>query len=214
MAEKPKGFFKKTENFWYHYKIVVLIVLFFLCSALFLTADYLKKKDPDMVLAYAGASYGDESQFARAEDAFKAIIGDLNGDGKIQLNYRFMFIRGENITSSDLDKQQGFNYSFLDKNVRLYIIEDALFSEKQLYFEPLEDILPAESLAGGLKNLEGQVCAIPLADKPVAEAMDFNRPELYVAVKRIMDPERNNELVHRQHEKAKEVLKYIAEGEK
>jgi len=29
-----------------------------------------------------------------------------------------------------------------------------------------------------------------------------------------MDPERNNELVHRQHEKAKEVLKYIAEGEK
>ncbi len=215
MSEKPRGFKKKLENFWYHYKIVVLIVLFFVCSALYLGMDFIRKQDPDMVLTYVSREYGDESQFARAEDDFLRIIGDLNGDGKKKLNYRFCVLKEglAQMYSFGLDQEQAFNYSFLDKNVRLYIIEDTFFKEKQAYFEPLAALLPAEALAGGLQNEEGQVCAISLADKPVAQRMHFDRPELYVAVKRIMDTEKNDELVAQQHEKAKEVLKFIVEGD-
>lgn len=213
--EKPKGFKKKLENFWYHYKIVVLIVLFFVASALYLSWDVLKKQDPDMVLTYAAREYGDQSQFARAEEDFMEIIGDLNGDGKKRLNYRLLVIK-EGLTqlySYGMDQQQAFNYSFLDKNVRLYIIEDEFFKEKQAYFEPVDGILPVEATEGGLQNEEGQICAIPLVDKPVAKRMHFDRPELYVAVKRIMDTEKNDSLVEKQHEKAKEVLKFIVEGD-
>ncbi len=213
MVEKPKGFLKKLENFWYHNKIVVLIVLFFLCSVIYLGIDYFKKQDPDMTLAYVSETYGDQSQFARVEDRISQIVGDLNNDGKARLNYRLMVIRKGDITNYDVDKEQAFNYSFLDKNVRLYIIEDAFFTDRQLFFEPLEGILAEEHLAGGLKNQEGQVCAIPLAGSKVAETMDFNRPELYVGVKRILDTERSDKLVEKQHEKAKEVLQYIVEGE-
>ena len=213
MAEKPKGFFKKLENFWYHYKIVFLIALFFVGSFAFLTVDYVTKKDPDMVLCYISQTYGSEAQFEGVDDSLKEIIGDLTGDGRVQLNYRLIFIRAQASSDTDVTTEQGFNYSFLDKNVRLYIIEDRFFQEKTLFFEPLEGVLSEEQLAGGLKNPDGQVCVVPLVDSAVAKEMDFNRPELYVGIKRIMDTERNDELAHRQHEKAKEVLKYIVEGE-
>ncbi|MBE7063480.1 MAG: hypothetical protein IJN25_07065 [Clostridia bacterium] len=213
MTEKPQGFRKKIENFWYHYKIVVFIVLFFAFSATYLLIDVIQKQNPDMVLAYVSDTYGDESQFARAEDAISAIIGDINGDGTVKLNYRMMAIRDQNLLSYDVDREQGFNYSFLDKNVRLYIIKDIFFEDKKLFFEPLEGLVSEESLAGGLTNEDGEICAVPLAGKPVAETMDFSRPELYVGIKRIMDTEKHDKLVYTQHEKAKEVLKYIVEGE-
>ncbi len=211
--EKPKGFKKKMENFWYHYKIVVFIVLFFVASAIYLGIDVIKKRDPDMVLTYVSTTYGDETQFRRVEPALMRIVGDLNEDGNKKLNYRLIVIREKDITNYDVDMEQAFNYSFLDKDVRLYIIEDQFFAGKSAYFEPLEGIVPEESLAGGLKNEAGEICAVPLAKSWVAAKMDFARENLYVAVKRIMDTEKNDALAQKQHEKSKELLQYIIEGD-
>ncbi len=210
--EKPKGFKKKLENFWYHYKAAVLIVAFFVFSATYLAVDYLRKKEPDMVLAYVSETYGDQTQFLRVEEELKQVIGDVNGDGRKQLNYRLIVIR-EDFTSYDVDKTQHFNYSFLDKNARLFIIEDKFFEQKKDYFEPLKGIVPDELLEGGLKNDAGEVCAIPLLESAVAEKMDFARPELYVGIKRMIDTEKHEKLVPLQHEKSKEVIRYIMTGQ-
>lgn len=212
MTEKPKGFIKKLDNFWYHYKIIVLIALFFIGSGLFLLSDFLRKQDPDLVLGYVSETYGDESQFARVEPELFRIMGDINGDGKTKINYRLMVIRGNDMYSYSLNQEEHFNHSFLDKDVRLYIIEDKFFEEKQAYFEPLTDILPPEMLEGGLKNEDGEICAAPLLGRPVAEKMDFSRPELYIALKRTMDTEKHDALIPVKKEKAEAILKYIIEG--
>jgi len=212
MTEKPKGFIKKLDNFWYHYKIVVLIALFFICSGLFLLGDFFRKQDPDLVFGYVSETYGDESQFARVEPELFRIMGDINGDGKTKINYRLMVIRGNDMYSYGLNQEEHFNHSFLDKDVRLYIIEDKFFEGKQAYFEPLTDILPPKMLEGGLKNENGEICAAPLLGRPVAEKMDFSRPELYIALKRTMDTEKHDALVPAKKEKAEAILKYIIEG--
>lgn len=212
MTEKPKGFIKKLDNFWYHYKIVVLIALFFICSGLFLLGDFFRKQDPDLVFGYVSETYGDESQFARVEPELFRIMGDINGDGKTKINYRLMVIRGNDMYSYGLNQEEHFNHSFLDKDVRLYIIEDKFFEGKQAYFEPLTDILPPKMLEGGLKNENGEICAAPLLGRPVAEKMDFSRPELYIALKRTMDTEKHDGLVPVKKEKAEAILKYIIEG--
>lgn len=173
MTEKPKGFIKKLDNFWYHYKIVVLIALFFICSGLFLLGDFFRKQDPDLVFGYVSETYGDESQFARVEPELFRIMGDINGDGKTKINYRLMVIRGNDMYSYGLNQEEHFNHSFLDKDVRLYIIEDKFFEGKQAYFEPLTDILPPKMLEGGLKNENGEICAAPLLGRPVAEKNGF-----------------------------------------
>ncbi len=210
--EKPKGFKKKLENFWYHYSAVVIIVAFLVGTIAFLTVDFLKKKEPDMVLVYVGNTYGDQTQFIRVEEEMKSIIGDVNGDGREKLNYRLIVLR-KDLSSYDVDKDQQFNYAFLDKNARLFIIEDTHFDRKKEYFEPLEGILPAELLAGGLTNDEGQVCAVPLVGSKVAEEMDFARPELYVGIKRIIDTEKHEKFVSAQHEKSKDAIRYIMTGQ-
>ena len=209
--EKPKGFKKKIENFWYHYKIPALLGLFFLGSALFLGIDVVKTKNPDMVVTYVSEKYGDESQFRRIEPEFYDILGDINGDGKTKVNYRLILMREKSFFNGGMDIEQSYNYSFLDKNVRLYFLEDAYFPARQAYFEPLEGILPEECLANGLKNEEGQVCAVPLAGTKAGKEMQMDRPEMYVAVKRIMDTEKRDSLVAVQHEKAKEIIKFMME---
>ena len=75
--EKPKGFKKKLENFWYHYKIAILVGAFLAASATFLAVDYLKKREPDMILCYVSETYGDTTQFMRIEDKLKEIVGDI-----------------------------------------------------------------------------------------------------------------------------------------
>ena len=211
--EKPKGFWKKLENFWYHHQIATLIVAFFICSGVFLTVDYVKKQDPDMVLCYAGNNFGDRTQFIRAEEDLKRVVGDINDDGEVKLNYRIMVLRngGMDITA---DHEQHFNYSFIDKNARLFIIEDALLQQKTNFFQPLEGILPEELLKDGVKNEEGQVCAVPLENSPVAKTMDFARPQLYVGIKKMIDTEKHEKLVPFQFEKSKDLIRYIVTGEK
>lgn len=211
--EKPKGFRKKLENFWYHHQILTLVTAFFVFSAIFLTVDYVRKQDPDMVLAYAGEAFGDQTQFIRAEEDFHSVIGDINGDGKVKLNYRIMVLRN-NGTDMSVDNEQHFNYSFIDKNVRLFIIEDKFFDMKKNFFEPLEGLLPDEFLKDGLKNEEGKVCAVPIAGSAVAETMNFARPELYVGIKKMIDTEKHEKLVPAQFEKSKELIRYIVTGEK
>ncbi len=211
--EKPKGFWKKLENFWYHHQIATLVTAFLICSAIFLTVDYVKKQDPDMVLCYAGEAFGDRTQFVRAEEGLCAVVGDINGDGKVKLNYRIMVLRNSGLELT-VDNEQHFNYSFIDKNARLFIIEDKFFDQKKIYFEPLEGILPDELLKDGLKNDEGQVCVVPIAGSEVAKTMDFARPELYVGIKKMIDTEKHEKLVPAQFEKSKELLRYIVTGEK
>ena len=212
MTEKPKGFRKKLENFWYHYKIMVLVIAFFVFSGAYLIGDALRKQDPDMVIGYASETYGDESQFGRIEPEMFRIMGDINGDGKTKINYRLMVMRGNDLYTYGLNQEEHFNHSFIDKDVRLYVIEDKFFEGKQAYFEPLEGILSPAFLEGGLKNENGEICAAPLFGRPVAEKMDFSRPELYVALKRTMDTEKHDRLVPVKKEKAEAILKYIIEG--
>ncbi len=209
--EKPKGFKKKAENFWYHYKVLILLGLFFLCSAVYLGIDMVKTKNPDMVITYVGETYGDESQFRRIEPEVYEILGDVNGDGKTMVNYRLFFMREKTFYNRGMDIEQSYYYSFLDKNVRMFFLEEAYFADRQAYFEPLEGVLPAQRLVNGLKNEEGQVCAVPLAGTVGGKKMQLDRPDMYVAIKRIMDTEKRDSLVPIKHEKAKEILQYITQ---
>lgn len=214
MHEKWKAFRKKVENFWYHHKIVTCIVLFYVAAGLYLGMDVVKKRDPDMVFTYVGEAYGDQSQFARAESVLLPLVGDLNGDGKEKINYRMLVVRPGTIAAAydAVNKEQGFNYSFIDKNVRLYFIEKKFLEEKEAYFEPLDSLLSEETLARGYKNAAGEVCAVPLSGNALAKKMDFDREGMYLAVKRVLDVERPDDLVKAQHAKAIEVLQYIIEG--
>ncbi len=212
--EKPKGFKKKLENFWYHYKVLVLFLAFVIFSVVYLGADVMRKQDPDMTTVYVSDVYGSEIQFRRVEPSVAEIVEDLNGDGRVRLNYRMLIVKQKDISKFDMDYMQAFNYSFMDKDTRLYFLEERFLQEKEAYFEPLDDVLPPQLLEKGIKNKEGRVYAVPMEGSAVAEEMDLARPGMYMAVKKIMDTEKQHDYLYTQQEKAKLVVKYILEGDK
>ncbi|MDD6308345.1 MAG: hypothetical protein PUB07_03185 [Clostridia bacterium] len=205
-----RKFLKWLDNYWYHNKIITLIVLFFVFSGIVYATNIIQKRDPDFVVVYVSGQYGNESQFAPIREKVEDIVGDLDGDGRKTINYRIIAIRDNIIESYDVNKKLEFDYSLLDKSARLYLIEEKYAKEKAAYFIPLEDILPPEKLEDGIKNEEGKVIAIPLRDNAVGKKMQLDQGNMYVAMKALMDLERNDELANKGVEKAKEIFTYIA----
>ncbi len=202
--------FKKWfENYWYHHAAKTIVVGLLIISAIALMINVAQKSDPDFVMAYVGEAYGSDVQFEPIRPKAEELVGDLNGDGKTKVNSRIITIRKGTFSEVDVNKEQEFNYSFLDTAVHFYIIEEQFLRDKAIYFEPLEALLPPEALEGGMKNEAGEVYAVPLRDNIIAKEMDFARENMYVAVKKIMDIEKNEEIALKGQEISKALLQYM-----
>ena len=78
---KKTGFF---ENFWYHYKGLILVVLGFVVIFAVGITQMVRNKRPDIYVLYAGPSVFDNSRAAEAEEALSSLIDeDSNNDGAV-----------------------------------------------------------------------------------------------------------------------------------
>ncbi len=84
-AVAPKTFKEKRENFFYHYKYVVMIGLFIAVVAVVLIVDLAKKVDYDskvVVFSY-DATYSSYSE--KISDYFEQFYADINENGKVDI---------------------------------------------------------------------------------------------------------------------------------
>ncbi len=84
-VEKPKGFFNKLSNFWYHYKFVVLVVAFFAGLAVWFVVDFATENPPDYTIMVVteeplGEIWTDEMRRYLADCA-----EDIDGDGHVEV---------------------------------------------------------------------------------------------------------------------------------
>lgn len=84
-VEKSK-FLKWLDNYWYHYKWVMVIVAFFLIVGIICTAQMCGREKEDLIVVYAGRntlSVEEQSNLARALEAVAPEDFDGNGDKNI-----------------------------------------------------------------------------------------------------------------------------------
>lgn len=84
-AVAPKTFKEKRENFFYHYKYVVMIGLFIAVVAVVLIVDLAKRVDYDskvVVFSY-DATYSSYSE--KISDYFEQFYTDINENGKVDI---------------------------------------------------------------------------------------------------------------------------------
>lgn len=77
-----RGFWKKLDNFWYHYKWHTIFIVFFTAIFLFCTVQCMQKEDPDAMILYSGPSV----ITAEGKEALGVLLSgrleeDANGDG-------------------------------------------------------------------------------------------------------------------------------------
>lgn len=76
---------KKIDNFWYYYKIHVLVVLFILFVASVFIKDIVTKVDYDYSVAFVTEEMMTNEEISSIQSMFEGEAEDLNGDGEIHV---------------------------------------------------------------------------------------------------------------------------------
>ena len=73
---------KWLDNFWYHYKWVTLVTIFFVVTLTIIIVQMITKTNPDCNILYGGPAVLTANQTKEIENAFNALLPeDYNGDG-------------------------------------------------------------------------------------------------------------------------------------
>lgn len=74
---------KWLDNFWYHYKWVTLVTIFFVVTLTIIIVQMITKTNPDCNILYGGPAVLTANQTKEIENAFNALLPeDYNGDGE------------------------------------------------------------------------------------------------------------------------------------
>ena len=76
---------KKIDNFWYYYKIHVLVVVFILFVAGVFIKDIVTKVDYDYSVAFVTEEMMTDEEISSIQSVFEREAEDLNGDGEIHV---------------------------------------------------------------------------------------------------------------------------------
>ena len=76
---------KKIDNFWYYYKIHVLVVVFILFVAGVFIKDIVTKVDYDYSVAFVTEEMMTNEEISSIQTVFEREAEDLNGDGEIHV---------------------------------------------------------------------------------------------------------------------------------
>ena len=76
---------KKIDNFWYYYKIQVLVVVFILFVASVFIKDIVTKVDYDYSVAFVTEEMMTNEEISSIQSVFEREAEDLNGDGEIHV---------------------------------------------------------------------------------------------------------------------------------
>ena len=78
-----KKVFKWLDNYWYHYKWVTVITLFFIIMGIILISQMINREESDINILYTGPHIFEVGEKNSVESAFCQIMpNDFNGDGK------------------------------------------------------------------------------------------------------------------------------------
>ena len=78
--------------FWYHYKWPLLIGVVVLGIIVFITVDSLRKERYDTTVVIATDYFVDEEQLSALDQVLKPVVGDLDGNGKVNINYAVLYV--------------------------------------------------------------------------------------------------------------------------
>ena len=98
-----KRLLKWLDNFWYHYKWVVILIVFFAVSIGIMTFQLIEKDSFDAVVLYTGPQMPTANQTRDMENAFSSVLpGDYDGDNKKSVSVNALFL----MTDEQLENKQ------------------------------------------------------------------------------------------------------------
>ena len=122
-----KEIIKRLDNFWYHYKWIVLITAFFAAAVIIMLVQFFAKDSYDAVILYTGPELPSANETRDIENAIESVMSeDYDGDGdrKISLNPLFL------LTDEQLEDKK---YTVDEEGNTVYINTSEMVNTRQQF---------------------------------------------------------------------------------
>ncbi|MBQ7356998.1 MAG: hypothetical protein IJW66_06335 [Clostridia bacterium] len=90
---------ERLENFWYYHKWHTIIAVFLVVAIVVMSLQFCQKTSFDAHIIYAGnyeisrvADNGDTSPYNNMLSELKLVVGDVDGDGEVNIDLRNLFV--------------------------------------------------------------------------------------------------------------------------
>ncbi len=143
------SFWKKVENFWYHYKWVTIITAVVVLFGGYMIYDLVTKVEPDLTIVATpdnGISYRGEE----LENFFEGFCDDVNGDGEVYVSVVFAPLDPDSVGDNYSQANQSKLFSTLSSARCVLVLSDdsSDFSLENVAFEDLSDTIDSQYVSG------------------------------------------------------------------
>lgn len=152
MEENKKSFgYIFTNVIWYHYRWLILVLVFAIALVVFTVFELRAKVDYDYNLAVVvGSEIALENP--EFENKVREAVGDINGDGEINVNFQYLLMADEEWGSGNQERVM----LYLSSDDFFLFLTDDDYSRSYSaaeYFDPVEPygLTPDESLPTRVK---------------------------------------------------------------
>ncbi len=190
----PKG---RWENFWYHYKWVMIGVLFAVAVAVVLIVQAVTKTKPDYIVCMVTQQELSLSATDRLQAEFAAVGKDRNGDGEVVVKLQVLNVSSETGSQYALTNRQAVTAHIAARDVFLFAFDpeyytnilEPVMEEGVSFFVPLATGTAGISEDGTYWNWKDS----PLLSEADMQAVDIWQAapeELYFGVRNLSGDEK------------------------
>lgn len=151
-------FWKKIENFWYHYKWVTIITAVVVIFGGYMIFDIVTKKKPDLTIIATpdnGISYRAEE----LENFFEGFCDDINGDGEVYVSVAFAPLDPDSTSDNYAQANQSKLFSTLSSARCVLVLSDdsSDFSLENVTFSDLSGVIDSQYVSGSQLSLNSKL---------------------------------------------------------
>lgn len=204
------SFKKKLENFWYYYKVPVIIVIIVATAGIFLISEMSKSVPSDLKISLISeGTLSDET--INFNEALPNVIQDIDNDGGANITISRIYIN-KTMKTEDLDVMKNTLESQLaNKGATLFIVDQSNYDNliKKDAFCPLNELMDLSDY-GDRVIYRGEVpIALHLSGSKVLADMKFENDDLYALILFRRPGEENDPVRVKEYENATLVLKEL-----
>ena len=226
MATKVNVGKKKLENFWYYYKIHVIVGVFVVILLGMTLKDCASNVPPDATITYIGEHFIPSTSSEQLEHYLlqTEVIQDANEDGKIELFFQKLNVSDEIRSEQDMLIQQKIMLVFATGDPKIYLLDRLHFEifAAQGAFVSLDHLVQkynldiaqnpevklaiqeiyseeAEEEKDKRPQHEEHVYAFPLEDNTLLKDLGFDTQGMYIALgveRQRRRPRENEQIMH------------------
>ncbi len=200
--DKPTGR-KAVENFWYHYKIPVIVVILLMLIGSFLVYNVLTKVKADINILYLLNDEGSDKQ-TQLEALIQKRANDINNDGKVVAQSVFIPLKEDSTVGTYELTIQTKLTSVFQAGSEMLVISNSLFDERfktEDVFEDFTKVYP--------DNKYITTKGFKLSSEKVKKALDWDDmpDDIYLSVRKpIKLSGQSQKEMEEQYESAKSVF--------